>query len=137
MDWRYKSLEAQKEANRLKHTLGRIKQPTDQAIKLATEVTTAYDNITKIVGGFQDEFGKGKEGTGSMIPFEGDIANWLGRKAAGSEADQAQANWWGLYQNLYELPQRNKMFGSALTETEKQAWKDANIDPNMPANVLG
>lgn len=135
MEFRYADLESRKEIASLKNTMARIKAPTDTAMKEAARVTGAYDNLRTITGSFKDEYAKGA-GTGSMIPYEGDLANWWGKRAWAGEATREQAEWWSNYQNLYELPQRNEMFGSALTETEKQAWKDANIDPNMGAETI-
>lgn len=124
------------EAARLKAAGGGYKKPTDTAIKESRLVIEASQNMKQIRDSFKDEFAKGDKGEGDWLPYEGDIVNFAGRRGWGSDEAKAQGTWWAAYQNLYELPQRNAMFGSALTESEKQAWKDANIDPNMSADVI-
>ena len=143
MGFRQAQLAEAKRANDLRHqaavltkTLGKTKPPTDKAMQTANDAVAGVENLKFITQSFDDSYAKGNRGKGSFIPFEGDLTNWIGRTALGDEKSKAQAEWWGAYQNLYELPQRNEMFGSALTDTEKQAWKDANIDPNMPADTI-
>jgi hypothetical protein len=136
MGFREKQLAEQKRANDLSYQASVLKQtmgkkPTDKAMESASEAVMAVENLGLINESFQDDFGKT-----SLMPYQGDIENWTGRRSFGSEGARKQANWWAAYQNLYELPQRNKMFGSALTDTEKQAWKDANIDPNMSPTAI-
>jgi hypothetical protein len=76
-----------------------------------------------LAGGFQDQYGGGY---GTMT-----VQNFLGKNAPNSKyADQS--NWWQNYNDQKNLI-RNKLFGSALTASEKKAFDDANITEGMSA----
>lgn len=52
------------------------------------------------------------------------------REALGPEQQKAD-EWWADYRALFENLERNKLFGSALTESERKLWQQSNIQRGM------
>ena len=108
--------------------LGKV--PPSNAQKISTEKIANYSNIDNLSKSFIDDYG-------SSVGFgEGSISNVLGKTPLSSQGQKDQAHWWAEFDRLYTLPVRNEMFGSALTDTEKAAWDQANVGPNMPPAVI-
>lgn len=64
--------------------------------------------------------------------FEGSLTNWRGKQPIiGTKGALEQSTWWDRYNLIYTLPERNRLFGSALTAPERQAWNSVNLSPNM------
>lgn len=97
--------------------------PTPLANKL-TEAAELADATTRFSTTFQDRFG-GKT-------FSGDLSNVTGR-LLGDESGQAQ--WWQDYE-LHQSQIRNKLFGSALTASEIEAWNKSAINPRMNSGEI-
>jgi len=79
---------------------------------------------------FDDSFGG--------LPFAGNLDNWIKRNvpdSIGGADPKGQADWWQRYQEQKNLV-RNRLFGSALTATEKAEFDKANIDPGMKADKI-
>lgn len=111
-------------------TAGGFKAPTVSAQKKTQEAKESYEGLVRVIGGWKPEYGTdwGAVGAGSMV-------NALG-KLGGTDAMQDQSRWWADYDLMYTLGRRNKLFGSALTDSEIKAWEGANISPNSPPEVI-
>jgi hypothetical protein len=82
--------------------------------------------FSDLTSGFQDSYGGGY---GSMA-----VQNFLGKNMPNSKyADQS--NWWQGYNDQKNVI-RNKLFGSALTASEKKAFDDANVTEGMTATQI-
>jgi hypothetical protein len=46
-----------------------------------------------------------------------------------------QRNWWADFSRM-DAVQRNKLFGASLTATEKAAWEDTTVSPNMSPDEI-
>jgi hypothetical protein len=97
------------------------------AITSLSEAGSTAQNFTRLSGGFQDGY------AGYKIPGVGSLANFAGRNIGMGMTDQAQ--WWSDYQNEKNIT-RNRLFGSALTATEKAEFDKANIEPGMRPDVV-
>jgi len=94
--------------------------PTINKLSEADGLTAGFADLT---AGFQDSYGGGYGTMG--------VQNFLGKNVPNSKfADQS--NWWQGYNDQKNLI-RNKLFGSALTASEKKAFDDANITEGMTA----
>lgn len=104
--------------------------PASNLEKLAGKAETA-----DILGGLAGEF---KDNYAAMLPSDtfGALENWAGRYLPGMpQGLQDQANWWQRY-NEQANKIRNELFGSALTKAELEAFKQANIQPGMSADMI-
>lgn len=101
--------------------------PTN-AIKALEASGSAYTDFARLSETWNDGFG-GYYGSETA----GDLANWMGRNIPG--VDGTGAVWWQDYQSQKNII-RNKMFGSALTATEKTEFDKANIHPGMKPDVI-
>lgn len=84
-------------------------------------------NFTRLTGTFKDEFG------GKGLAVIGNAENAVRRNLTGDS--HGQADWWADYQNQKNLI-RNKLFGSALTATEKTEFEKATINPGMRPELI-
>lgn len=100
-----------------------LNAPTINKLSEADGLAAGFADLT---AGFQDSYGGGY---GSMT-----VQNFLGKNMPNSKyADQS--NWWQGYNDQKNVI-RNKLFGSALTASEKKAFDDANITEGMtPAQI--
>ena len=107
-----------------------FKAPSVSAQKKTQEAKESYDGIARVLKTYKPEYA-------SDFGFlaEGSISNFIG-KYGGTEAQKDQARWWADYDLIYTLGRRNKLFGSALTDSEIRAWESANISPNSPDDVI-
>jgi hypothetical protein len=97
--------------------------PTPLANKL-TEAAELADATARFSSTFKDGFA-GKTLTG-------DLSNTTG-KLFGDSTGQAQ--WWQDYE-LHQSQIRNKLFGSALTPAEIEAWNKSAINPRMAPSEI-
>lgn len=105
---------------------GRLRVIPQNAIAALGAAGEGVTNLDRLTGTFDDKF--------SGQPLIGDARNTLGRLGfPGGDRDQAE--WWQDYQNQKNVI-RNKLFGSALTATEKAEFDKANIDPGTSAEVV-
>jgi len=114
----------------LRATSAGMKTPTVSAQKRTDEAKESYEGIRRVLGSYKSDYANN-----SYIPFEGSLSNTLG-KYTGTDAQKDQSRWWADYDLLYTLGRRNKLFGSALTDSEIRAWEGANIGPNSPPEVI-
>lgn len=85
------------------------------------------EDFTRLDTGFKDEYG------GFKTEFAGEAANTIARNTGLGNAERA--TWWQDYQNQKNIV-RNKLFGSALTATEKSEFDKANIHPGMTPGTI-
>jgi hypothetical protein len=90
--------------------------------KNLSDLSSTLGTSNRLVKTFKDEFG------GYMSKTAGDLAMHAKRNITGDDTGAAQ--WWQDYQFDQNVT-RNKLFGSALTETEKGEWEKAAINPGM------
>lgn len=95
------------------------------AINNLNETGATATTLDNIAGGFKPDY--------AGQPVTGDFWNYVGRTYGGST--QAQAEWWQQYQSQKNVL-RNKLFGSALTATEKGEFEKADINPGMDPKVI-
>lgn len=110
---------------RLRASKADIRNFSDKQIdELSTEIDEA-DRMMGIVEAFKPEYAR--------VGFPGgrEVLSVLAQKGIGSSADKEAQNWWASWDRAYTLPERNKLFGAALTKPEIEAWKKAAIDPSM------
>ena len=94
--------------------------PTGTANKIE-EAGTLVDATSRFNTTFKDEFG------GDMIRVVGEARNTMGSKF-GDETGRSA--WWKDY-DLHQSQVRNKLFGSALTASEIEAWNKSAINNGM------
>ena len=97
--------------------------PTSTVGQLADAAAQAQD-VQRLVSTFKDEF--------AGQPIVGNLKNLAGR-TFGDQSGQSQ--WWQDYQNQKNII-RNKLFGAALTQTEKAEFDKANISPSMAPSEI-
>lgn len=97
---------------------------SDSAAKSFRERVETLGTINTLSQRFRDEF------SGS-VPMLGEVENWVANKGLGTEGMKAQSQWWGDWKKFYENIERNRLFGSALTDSEQRQWKASNITPDM------
>lgn len=93
-----------------------------KAVSDLSEQGGAFSTFDSLFKQWDDKYG------GYKVPGIGEASNWL--ESRGWTNDTGQANWWSDYQTQKNLT-RNKLFGSALTATEKGEFDKANIEPSM------
>jgi hypothetical protein len=64
------------------------------------------------------------------------LKNYAASLGYGSEEDKAAQDWWANWDRNYTIETRNKMFGSALTKKETEAWDAANITRDMTPDQI-
>lgn len=99
--------------------------PTSAVNELTDRGSTAQAFV-QLSDNFKDEFGGYKSET------IGDAVNWA-KRTFGDGSNQAQ--WWQQYQEQKNIV-RNKLFGSALTATEKVEFDKAQINPGMDSREI-
>jgi hypothetical protein len=101
--------------------------PVAQATKLANLAGDSAGTM-QVMASFKPEYAGGA----LVTPLK----NYAARYGLGSDKAKEAAQWWSDYEKMFALPERHAMFGSAFTETEKNAWRAANITPNMTAEQI-
>lgn len=96
-------------------------------VKDMNEKGGLLEDFTRLDNGFKDEYG------GFKTAFAGDTVNTIARNTGIGNEERAQ--WWQDYQNQKNIV-RNKLFGSALTATEKAEFDKANIHPGMTPGTI-
>ena len=92
--------------------------------KQLSEGAELVDATQRFTSTFKDEYG-GKTLTGGLGNVYG--------KTFGDETGQSQ--WWQDYE-LHQSQIRNKLFGSALTAPEIEAWNKSAINPRMASSQI-
>ena len=94
------------------------------AVTSLSAVGAAVEDTSRSKRTFKDEYG------GKTIM--GRLSNTIG-KLVGDDTGQVQ--WWQDYDSAQNLA-RNALFGSALTNTEKEAWEMIAVNPRMDADEI-
>lgn len=94
-------------------------------VRKLTEAEGLTGTFGDLASGFKPELA----GTPGLAPLQNTVGKYFG---AGYEA---QSNWWQNYNDQKNLV-RNKLFGSALTASEKAAFDAANISEGMDAKQI-
>lgn len=92
-----------------------------------SEAGQSLDTTEALITRFRPSFGGYKKGE------VGDIDNFIKKNLSGDKT--GAADWWATYQSKANLV-RHKLFGSALTATEKSEWDKAAINPGMRPEVI-
>lgn len=98
------------------------KDLSNAAITDLTEKGGAFGTFKGLGSSWNDDYG------GYKFATLGDAANWMENR--GFTENTGRSTWWSDYQNQKNII-RNKLFGSALTATEKAEFDKANIHPGM------
>ena len=94
------------------------------AVTSLSAAGAAVEDTSRSKRTFKDEYG------GKTIM--GRLSNTIG-KLVGDDTGQVQ--WWQDYDSAQNLA-RNALFGSALTNTEKEAWEMIAVNPRMDADEI-
>ena len=92
--------------------------------KQLTETAEIADATQRFHTTFKDEF--------ADAPVTGELRNTIGRYF-GDQTGRSQ--WWQDYE-LHQSQVRNKLFGSALTAPEIEAWNKSAINPKMESKQV-
>ncbi len=96
-------------------------------VKDLGEFGSAVEDMRRLTEGFNDGY------SGYKTSWAGDITNSMGRNLGMGFGDQAA--WWQDYQSRKNVV-RNKLFGSALTASEKPEFEAADINPGMTPEAI-
>ena len=80
----------------------------------------SMNNLNGLLTNFTDDMA-GSKAVRAQVFYNTLQGGW------GDKKERARANWWKDFRMFQEIPMRNKMFGSALTDTERKAWEDAQL----------
>ncbi len=109
------------------YTRPKAKDLPTGVVKDMNEKGSHLEDFTRLNTGFKDEYG------GFKTAFAGDAVNAIARNTG--IGNEERSTWWQDYQNQKNIV-RNKLFGSALTATEKTEFDKANIHPGMTPGTI-
>lgn len=90
-------------------------------IEKLSDISATAEQSKTLLSGFKNEYG------GFKFSAVGDaVASYKQRFGD----DTGMGDWWNQYQAKKNV-QRNKLFGGALTDTERKEWEKADINPGM------
>lgn len=116
-------------------TMSKPKDLSEQTVKDLGSAGGTFGDFNRLVKTWNPKYG----GSGYGAPLVGGIQNWIGARdpgtGDGASGYKAQSQWWADYQTQKNSI-RNKLFGSALTQTEKAEFEKANIEPGMAPDVI-
>jgi HPt (histidine-containing phosphotransfer) domain-containing protein len=99
-------------------------------VKALSEINEELATLKDTASGFKDEYAGGLVQDAKTV-----LAQRLGGTAF--KAWQPSAEFWARYQMLLEIPQRRRMFGTALSANEKALWERAKtLTPRSDPNVI-
>ena len=105
-------------------------KPSNKATAEFEEAAGMVGTISGMANSFKDEY------TADFLT--GGMQEFLGKTGGmpATETMEEMGRWWSDWKAHYENIQRNKLFGSALTESEKAEWRKANINSNMKPGTV-
>lgn len=114
------------------------KTGTTKPSKLTYADRTKLENMSQLVNGADDTMGQFKDEYSQRLGPgpQSKLPNAMAAVGIGTQGSKDAANWWGQWNLLYTLPQRNATFGATLTPHEKQAWAEADIGPSMSGEQI-
>ena len=137
-------LKEQARKNDMWYEIERAKLGSDKAgfANMTAGQETSLSNQAMTLGGirrsvldFKDSYAQPiKDELGINIPFANDFNKMLTTRAPGfmNENSKESARFFGAWQNMFTLENRNELFGATLTPSEERAWKGAlEINPDM------
>lgn len=97
-------------------------------LKQLTEVRDNAVTLDRLLGGFKEDYAsKGVLGFGADTSL-------MAKGVLGRDKDAVE--WWKNYRKQAELVERHSLFGAALTPTEQDSWRGADIGPGMDKDVI-
>lgn len=100
-----------------------------------TQGAALVGNVQDLLTSFKDDYAA-PQVMGKSIPGARPLSNALSSMGIGSkDMDEAQ-QWWAASDRLYNLFERNKLFGATLTSNEMRAWANANANKNMKPDQI-
>jgi hypothetical protein len=109
------------------YTRPKPKDLPTSVVKDMNEKGGTLEDFSRLSAGFKEEYG------GFKTAFAGDTVNAIARNTGIGNEDRS--SWWQDYQNQKNIV-RNRLFGSALTATEKNEFDKANIHPGMTPGTI-
>lgn len=98
------------------------------ALKQLTEARDTAVTLDGLLGSFKDGFA-----SKGVLGFGAD-ASLAAKSVLGSDKDAVE--WWKNYRKQSELVERHALFGAALTPTEQESWRNADIGPGVNKDVI-
>jgi hypothetical protein len=98
-------------------------------LKRLEEKGDTLRNLDSVIGNYKKDYSNPAFG----MPGAGTISNAIAGNAplfASKEMEERQA-WWAQFKDAFENVTRHALYGGALTETEKNEWRKAIINPDM------
>lgn len=104
------------------------KPPSAAAAKEFEEPFNRSRALIGLMGSYKPEYANVQE-----VPWGGDVMRFAANKAniLTNEQQEEAAAWWGNFDRLYTLEERNALFGGTLTGGEENSWERSNINANM------
>jgi flagellar biosynthesis GTPase FlhF len=121
--WRHEDNQAKAAAAAESAKAKGLKPVPQKVVADLTSLANQVDNIEAVTSSFDDSYA-GR--TGQAMNLAGKVSPW------GTEA----TNWWKDYEKRAALVERHDTFGTALSAGEQTAWKNATIEPGMPAETV-
>jgi len=100
--------------------------------------TQKYEDKANTIANIEGQLSRWKPDYVSSLPLTGPIEEFMGRTnfVPSTDKQEEMAAWWSDWKRDYENIVRHDLFGSALTNSEKEEWKKANIGSNMDPEVI-
>lgn len=99
-----------------------VKSLSESAAVSLEDQINVYASLKQAALGFEDDFG------GNTLT--GEVENWAQAVSPWPVGTPGQRDWWSAFREADNVI-RNQLFGSALTESEKQAYAQTTISPRM------
>lgn len=121
-----KELEAYRSAGIIPKPEGKTRAMSDGAAKAYEGQIGIYAALKNSVGGFQDGYA-GNTITGGLENTAQSLNSNIGTPG--------QREWWSNFRATDNMI-RNDLFGAALTDTEKKAYEETTVSPNMDPAIV-
>ena len=142
MQYRKEALKAQK-ADSLLRAVSAARTAAGKAKetkfhKASGTATQKYEDKANTIANIQGLVNRWSPDYVSSLPMSGPIEEFMGRNnlIPSTDKQEEMAAWWSDWKRDYENIVRHDLFGSALTQSEKEEWKKANISSNMDPEII-
>jgi len=95
-----------------------------------TQGAALVGNVQDLLGGFKEDYAS-PQVMGKSLPGARPLMNTMASMGVGTKKMDEAQQWWAASDRLYNLFERNKLFGATLTSNEMKAWAQANANKNM------